>query len=301
MILKTDKTYDKNVSVLSSTAKPGFTIVELLVVIVVIGILAAITLIAYTTIASRANTAAGQSEANAAMMKVNAYTADTPYTVPTTYGSITGASISNSYYAPTLAFTTSSGNEFMTAKPSISKSIDFFLCGTSGSATVPTAYASTSVGSVTGISVPSGVKIGYWDQIANSLNTTLAVGTVSGTYMGNPVACFKVGLAESAIAVAKAMYSETGSYPTTAASFNAGTTNGAKLPNGEIVSITNPTSATSGVNAGNAYVKFECGSAVSGTGPCLNTGGRITYWDYVGSALATETYGTATNFWLPAS
>jgi len=54
----------------------GFTIVELLVVIVVIGILAAITIVSYTGITTRAKQSQAQSNANSVMQVVSAYTAD---------------------------------------------------------------------------------------------------------------------------------------------------------------------------------------------------------------------------------
>ena len=53
----------------------GFTIVELLIVIVVIGILAAITLVAYNGIQARANTTSAQNVANTVMKKAEAYNA----------------------------------------------------------------------------------------------------------------------------------------------------------------------------------------------------------------------------------
>jgi len=52
--------------------KQGFTIVELLIVIVVIGILAAITIVAYNGIQNRGKTAAAQSAANTIIKKAEA-------------------------------------------------------------------------------------------------------------------------------------------------------------------------------------------------------------------------------------
>lgn len=55
----------------------GFTIVELLIVIVVIGILAAITIVAYSGITARANGAKAQSNADSAQKVAETYNADT--------------------------------------------------------------------------------------------------------------------------------------------------------------------------------------------------------------------------------
>lgn len=54
----------------------GFTIVELLIVIVVIGILAGITIVAYSGITSRANTTKAQTNAASAQKVAEAYNAD---------------------------------------------------------------------------------------------------------------------------------------------------------------------------------------------------------------------------------
>ena len=54
-------------------SRGGFTIVELLIVIVIIGILAAITTVAYNGLQNRARTAAAQALANQASKKVAAY------------------------------------------------------------------------------------------------------------------------------------------------------------------------------------------------------------------------------------
>jgi len=59
-----------------NTKQTGFTIVELLVVIVVIGILAAITIVAYNGVTARANTAASQTAAGNFAKKAEVYQAD---------------------------------------------------------------------------------------------------------------------------------------------------------------------------------------------------------------------------------
>ena len=64
----------------SKTTNRGFTIVELLIVIVVIGILAAITMVSYNGIQNRSKTAAGQQLANSVSKKIQAY-----YTVESEY------------------------------------------------------------------------------------------------------------------------------------------------------------------------------------------------------------------------
>src|SRR5674476_814160 len=69
----------------------GFTIVELLVVIVVIGILAAITIVSYTGITNRANIAVLQSDLSNASNQLKVYQA--------TYGSYPTAL--NGSYCPT--------------------------------------------------------------------------------------------------------------------------------------------------------------------------------------------------------
>lgn len=59
--------------------KRGFTIVELLIVIVVIAILAAITIVAYSGITARANAAKAQTNAESAQKVAEAYNADLGY------------------------------------------------------------------------------------------------------------------------------------------------------------------------------------------------------------------------------
>lgn len=59
-----------------TSMKPGFTIVELLIVVVVIAILAAITIVSYNGISNRATAASAQSSAATALKKVATYAID---------------------------------------------------------------------------------------------------------------------------------------------------------------------------------------------------------------------------------
>ena len=68
------------------TKAQGFTIVELLIVVVVIAILAAITIVSYNGITARANTSKAQANAAAAQKKAEAFNADNPVTNPLTAG-----------------------------------------------------------------------------------------------------------------------------------------------------------------------------------------------------------------------
>ncbi len=86
----------------------GFTIVELLVVIVVIGILAAITMVSYSGVTSKANAASNKANAASIMQAADAYFAE--YGVYPTSGNISGGSVkvpsSISIGAPTSTNTT---------------------------------------------------------------------------------------------------------------------------------------------------------------------------------------------------
>lgn len=89
----------------------GFTIVELLIVIVIIGILATITIVAYNGVTSKANTAAAQAAANAAINKLEIYNAEgigsTSY--PATSSVLTTATADKDYQLTGVQFMTSAG------------------------------------------------------------------------------------------------------------------------------------------------------------------------------------------------
>ena len=78
----------------------GFTIVELLIVIVIIAILAAITIVSYSGITAQANSSSAQSTAANVMKKLEAWNA-TKGTYPTSYGSLKASSeVNEPYYIP---------------------------------------------------------------------------------------------------------------------------------------------------------------------------------------------------------
>jgi len=73
----------------------GFTIVELLVVIVVIGILAAITIVSYTGITAKANGTANKSNANSVLSAALTFYAESPTNVFPATAATPGATLPN--------------------------------------------------------------------------------------------------------------------------------------------------------------------------------------------------------------
>jgi prepilin-type N-terminal cleavage/methylation domain-containing protein len=131
----------------SSLRQQGFTIIELLVVIVVIGILAAITIVSYNGITTRANTAAAQSAAQSVVQKVETYNAERG-TYPYATSDFT-ADPSAPYYVPSSITYT-----LTTTQPTSPNVLKYTKCG-SGS---PANQAAISSGN----NNITGVRIYYW-------------------------------------------------------------------------------------------------------------------------------------------
>jgi prepilin-type N-terminal cleavage/methylation domain-containing protein len=101
----------------------GFTIIELIIVIVIIGILASITLISYSGVTQRTNNAAAEQAARSAVGEIEAYNAATgsfPYDISL----LTSDSSAEYYIAPTVAtFTLSS------TQPASTIEVKYIKCG----------------------------------------------------------------------------------------------------------------------------------------------------------------------------
>ena len=173
----------------------GFTIVELLVVIVVIGILAAITIVSYTGVTARANAASAKSLASNVISKANIYaTEGLTGTWP-----LTGAlAVSATQSSAAMAVTVINGAAITTA-PSTTPyaTISYQVCGTT-SQTGTTYTAPANLGAITN---PTGVIVGYWDYgAATPAQATLSAGNATsgsvgpyisgGTTYNNLVACY---------------------------------------------------------------------------------------------------------------
>jgi len=138
-------------------ADKGFTIVELLIVIVVIGILAAIVIVAYQGVTSRANTTKAQTNGVSLQKKAEAYNADT-------------AGGNGVYPATAAAFTAVAS----TALGSVPSGITTGNAApTSANGTTYVQYVACATG-VANSNTADGYYIGYWNF------TTSAVVYVAG-------------------------------------------------------------------------------------------------------------------------
>lgn len=137
----------------------GFTIVELLIVIVVIAILAAIVIVAYNGIQNRARLSSAQGAASTVMKKAAAYAADGPTgNYPTTYGALTSAASSTTYNIPSGSITQLTSVPAAGSPPASPSSILFYTCDSGG-----------------------GVRIGYYDYVAGSSVSTGSTITAGST------------------------------------------------------------------------------------------------------------------------
>lgn len=160
----------------------GFTIVELLIVVVVIAILAAITIVSYNGITSRANASAAASLAASIAKKAELYNSDDSTSgYPKTVSALAGDN-SKGYYLV-------ANGQLAAPTPDIGKTtVQYIACGIASSGTgAPSTQA--------GISTVTGALINYWDFNNSRVTTTstnpagLTAGQTSGTVGGKTIGC----------------------------------------------------------------------------------------------------------------
>ena len=137
----------------------GFTIVELLIVIVVIAILAAITIVAYNGIQSRAKATSGQSLANSIVKKAEAWNS-LKSAYPTRATLATGATDAGEAKIDDPAQIIAAAVDTTTARDG--KTVTIQACGTTGG------------------------KVGYWDY---SATTPAVVWVYMGTATSTTTGC----------------------------------------------------------------------------------------------------------------
>lgn len=129
-------------------SEKGFTIVELLIVIVVIGILAAIVIVAYSGVTNRANNTDSTAAATTVNKKAEAYNSD-PLggngSYPTTFAQLSGAASSQTFSLAGSGVVLQA--TALASKPSNAKTVNFYTCG-------------AAVGSA----------VGFWNYNTDALN-----------------------------------------------------------------------------------------------------------------------------------
>ncbi len=140
----------------------GFTIVELLIVVVVIAILAAITIVSYNGITNRANASAAQSTAASLQKKIELFQADEGKYPFALSEMSTGTDSGEAWYITNASITTSGANPTSSTGKTRVK-----VAPCSNTGTAPTDSASTT-----------GVRITWYDyQKASNQLTNIDLGT----------------------------------------------------------------------------------------------------------------------------
>lgn len=142
----------------------GFTIVELLVVIVIIGILASIAIVSYSGITARANTTSAQSAARTITQKSELYAIEKGR-YPLQLSDLTSEN-GTTYYLPPSAYTAS----LLSAQPATPSSIKIIKCGT----TPNTLQSDITIANI------KGIRVYYWSYTDMNANSYTRAGVDTG-------------------------------------------------------------------------------------------------------------------------
>jgi len=176
----------------------GFTIVELLIVVVVIAILAAITIVSYNGITNRANASVAKSMASGFEKKIHLFVADGPTgTYPRAWADLTGGPSGTSTIRGVTGRPTTKNDSWhvpygsiqsaVTSDPTASNGKTTLVYRICGQGDTPNAPINTS-----GLVTLTGVEIRYFDYEAGSGTKSITIGNATPGGDVYVRACFNV-------------------------------------------------------------------------------------------------------------
>jgi prepilin-type N-terminal cleavage/methylation domain-containing protein len=157
--------------------RSGFTIVELLIVIVIISVLAAISIVAYNGIQNRGKTTSAQSSATAIIKKVELYNTHNGH-YPVTFAALTAAATTDPWHVTGI-----SRSSIALSDTSPTSNVSYWICGQSSTSSQLANASSVTAANIRGIRV-------FYRDYGTSSNNSIATGIVTTPSGQNPVDCF---------------------------------------------------------------------------------------------------------------